>query len=151
VLVRRPSRLVYLSSGLHTSGRESLDDIDWTARPWNGRQAYSDSKLFVTALAAAVARRWPEVRSNAVDPGWVPTRMGGATASDDLTLGHETQVWLVTTDDPAAAVSGRYWYHQQIVRPARAVSDRAFQDGLLQKLMTITGEPFPSITDPARA
>jgi hypothetical protein len=41
-----------------------------------GAQAYCDA-IFVTALALAVARRWPNVISHAVDPGWVPTRMGG--------------------------------------------------------------------------
>jgi NAD(P)-dependent dehydrogenase (short-subunit alcohol dehydrogenase family) len=143
VLIQRPARLIYLSSGLHTSGRASLDDLDWTRRRWNGRQAYSDSKLFLTVLAVAIARRWPDVRSNAVDPGWVPTRMGGPAASDDLTLGHETQVWLATSDDPAAAVSGKYWYHQQIRSPAPAVSDRAFQDDLLHQLAVVTGEALP--------
>src|SRR4051794_12302479 len=38
------------------------------------------SKLFVTTLSAAVARLLPDVLSNAVDPGWVPTRMGGPGA-----------------------------------------------------------------------
>ena len=54
------------------------------------------------ALALAVARRWPDVRSNAVDPGWVATRMGGAAAPDDLALGGETQAWLAAGEDPAA-------------------------------------------------
>ena len=73
-LIKRPQRLVYLSSGAHRSSGGSLHDIDWTERRWNASQAYSESKLYVTALAAAVARRWPEVLSNAVDPGWVPTK-----------------------------------------------------------------------------
>ena len=102
-LINRPARLIYLSSGMHTSGRAALDDLDWNERPWDGVQAYCDSKLLVTTLAAAVARHWPDVRSNAVDPGWVPTRMGGPHATDDLALGHDTQVWLATSDDPAAA------------------------------------------------
>lgn len=55
------------------AGRGMGLDI-WTERRWNASQAYSESKLYVTALAAAVARRWPEVLSNAVDPGWVPTK-----------------------------------------------------------------------------
>ncbi len=75
--IHRPARLIYLSSGMHTSGRANLDDLDWRQRRWNGTQAYCDSKLLVTTLAAAVARYWPDVRSNVVDPGWVPTRMGG--------------------------------------------------------------------------
>jgi len=88
--INRPSRLVYLSSGMHNDGDASLRDIDWTARRWNGVQAYCDSKLFITALAFAVARRWPDVRAHAVDPGWVPTRMGGPGAPDDLELGSLT-------------------------------------------------------------
>ena len=102
-LINRPARLIYLSSGMHTSGRAALDDLDWNDRPWDGVQAYCDSKLLVTTLAAAVARYWPDVRSNAVDPGWVPTRMGGPHATDDLALGHDTQVWLATSDEPATA------------------------------------------------
>ena len=76
-LIDRPHRLIYLSSGLHHAGAGSLADIDWTRRPWNAAQAYAESKLHVTALALTLARAWPEVLSNAVDPGWVPTKMGG--------------------------------------------------------------------------
>ena len=83
-VIKRPRRLIYLSSGMHRDGDPSLRDIDWHDRRWNGVQAYCDSKLYVTALAMAVARRWPTTFSNTVDPGWVPTRMGGANAPDDL-------------------------------------------------------------------
>src|SRR3954465_14128651 len=50
----------------------------------------------------AVARLWPDVYGNAVDPGWVPTRMGGSGAPDDLRLGHLTQEWLGTPGGPPA-------------------------------------------------
>ena len=132
--IHRPARLIYLSSGMHTSGRASLDDLDWRQRRWNGTQAYCDSKLLVTTLAAAVARYWPDVRSNVVDPGWVPTRMGGPSATDDLALGHDTQVWLATSDDAEAAVTGTYWYHRRVLPPAAAVNDPGFQDDLLAAL-----------------
>jgi NAD(P)-dependent dehydrogenase (short-subunit alcohol dehydrogenase family) len=62
-LVNRPARLIYLSSGMHTSGQAALDDLDWDRRIWDGVQAYCDSKLYVTTLAAAVARYWPTARS----------------------------------------------------------------------------------------
>jgi NAD(P)-dependent dehydrogenase (short-subunit alcohol dehydrogenase family) len=142
--IRPPSRLIYLSSGMHTGGRPSLDDLDWRRRRWNGMQAYSDSKLLVTALALAIARRWPNVGSNAVDPGWVPTRMGGPGAPDDLDLGYETQVWLATSEDPAARVSGRYWYHRATTEPARVATEAPFQDELLAALAAMTGEPLRS-------
>lgn len=107
--INRPSRLVYMSSGMHKDGDASLQDIDWMARRWNGVQAYCDSKLFITALAFGVARRWPDVHANAVDPGWVPTRMGGPGAPDHLELGHLTQTWLAVSDDPEATGGGGYW------------------------------------------
>src|SRR6266567_3893659 len=73
-LIDRPDRLIYLSSGLHHAGAGSLRDIDWTGRSWNAAQAYAESKLHVTALALTLARVWPDVLSNAVDPGWVRPR-----------------------------------------------------------------------------
>lgn len=136
-LVQRPRRLVYLSSSMHRSGRASLAGMDWSGRTSTG--SYSDSKLFVTALTMAVARRWPDVFSNAVDPGWVPTRMGGPSAPDDLRLGHLTQEWLATSDDPEALTSGGYWHHQQRQKPHPAVHDTRFQELLLAELASATG------------
>jgi NAD(P)-dependent dehydrogenase (short-subunit alcohol dehydrogenase family) len=138
-LIDRPDRLIYLSSGLHHAAAESLRDIDWTARPWNATQAYAESKLQVTALALTLARAWPEVLSNAVDPGWVPTKMGGPAATDDLELGYLTQTWLAVSNDAAAAVSGGYWYHRQRREPAPQARDLAFQDQLMDRLAALTG------------
>jgi NAD(P)-dependent dehydrogenase (short-subunit alcohol dehydrogenase family) len=138
-LIERPDRLIYLSSGMHRSGEASLRDIDWKERPWDTNQAYSDSKLFVTALAMALARRWPKTFSNAVDPGWVPTKMGGAGAPDDLEQGHLTQTWLAASDDPAAKSSGGYWFHRKQQKPAAAALDTAFQDRLIARLAELTG------------
>jgi NAD(P)-dependent dehydrogenase (short-subunit alcohol dehydrogenase family) len=134
-LIERPQRLVYLSSGAHYNGQPSLADVDWSGRRVG---SYSDSKLFVTTLAAAVARLWPDVFSNAVDPGWVPTRMGGPGAPDDLRLGHLTQEWLATSDDPDARTSGGDWHHQRRTEPHPAVHDRRFQAQLLDDLARLT-------------
>jgi NAD(P)-dependent dehydrogenase (short-subunit alcohol dehydrogenase family) len=134
-LIDRPQRLIYLSSSDHYSGRPSLTGIDWSGRRTG---SYADSKLFVTTLAVAVARRWAEVTSNAVDPGWVPTKMGGPGAPDDLRLGHLTQEWLATSQDPAARTSGGYWHHQRRIEPHPAVHDRRFQDQLLEELAGFT-------------
>jgi NAD(P)-dependent dehydrogenase (short-subunit alcohol dehydrogenase family) len=137
--IARPRRLIYLSSGMHRSGSPSLRDVDWVDQRWDETQAYCDSKLLVTALAFAVARLWPDVLSNAVDPGWVPTTMGGAGATDDLEMGHQTQTWLAVNDDPPAAVSGRYWHHRQVQTPATVVADTGFQDQLIDTLAKLTG------------
>lgn len=138
-LMTSPARLVYMSSAMHTGGDPSLDDLQWRRRRWSGTQAYSDSKLLDVVLCFAVARRWPEVLSNAVTPGWVATRMGGPGAPDDLDLGADTQAWLAVSDEPAARVSGRYFYHRA-ERPADpAASDAALQDGLLAACAQLTG------------
>jgi NAD(P)-dependent dehydrogenase (short-subunit alcohol dehydrogenase family) len=134
-LIDRPQRLVYLSSGAHRSGRASINGVDWSGRTTG---SYSDSKLFVTTLAVTIARRWPDVLSNAVDPGWVPTRMGGRGAPDDLRLGHLTQEWLATSNDADARTSGGYWYHQQRIEPQTAVHSQLFQDQLLDELARFT-------------
>lgn len=138
-LIERPDRLIYLSSGMHHGGEASLKDIDWTERRWDTNQAYSDSKLFVTTLAFAVARRWPKVMSSAVDPGWVPTKMGGRGAPDDLEQGHLTQTWLATSEEPAAKTSGGYWFHRKQQKPAAQSLDARFQDQLMARLAELTG------------
>jgi NAD(P)-dependent dehydrogenase (short-subunit alcohol dehydrogenase family) len=139
-LIDRPQRLVYLSSGSHYGGRADVTGVDWSGQRKTG--SYSDSKLFVTTLAVAVARIWPDVYSNAVDPGWVPTKMGGPGAPDDLRLGHLTQEWLATSDEPEALTSGGYWFHQRLRTPQPAVRDLRFQDDLLDALARFTGVPL---------
>jgi NAD(P)-dependent dehydrogenase (short-subunit alcohol dehydrogenase family) len=138
-LMKVPDRLVYLSSGLHRGGEGSLSDLDWTRRTWDPAKAYAESKLQMVALAAALARRWPQVLSNAVDPGWARTKMGGAGAPVDVATGQQTQSWLAVSDDPAALVSGRYWHHLRQEEPAREATDHDFQDRLLDKLGELTG------------
>jgi NAD(P)-dependent dehydrogenase (short-subunit alcohol dehydrogenase family) len=135
--MERPDRLIYLSSSMHHGGQPDLAGVDWSG----GRDSssYSDSKLFVTALAAAVARLWPDVSTHAVDPGWVPTRMGGPGASDDLRLGHVTQTWLAADGNKQALPSGQYWHHQKPQTPHMAVRDERFQAALLSSLADYTG------------
>jgi NAD(P)-dependent dehydrogenase (short-subunit alcohol dehydrogenase family) len=140
-LVQKPSRLVYLSSSMHMGGHPNLQGLDWMGERVSA--SYSDSKLFVTTLAAAIARLWPDVITSAVDPGWVPTKMGGKNAPDDLRLGHFTQEWLATSNDPEAVVTGGYWHHQRRMQPQSASLDVAFQDSLLEALEQTTGIVLP--------
>ena len=131
-LIHRPKRLIYLSSGLHQNGDVSLKDLLWEERRWHGTQAYSDTKLHDVMLAFAMARRWPDVFSNATEPGWVATRMGGPNAPDDLDLAHRTQVWLAVSDDPGAKVSGGYFFHMKLRKPNPAARDPHKQEQLLE-------------------
>lgn len=143
-LIARPDRLVYVSSELHRRGDASLDDLNWTDRPWRGNQAYSDTKLHDALLARAVARRWPGVRSNALEPGWVATKMGGAHATGDLDAAHRTQVWLATSHDPAATVTGGYFFHMRPRKPSGALDDVDRQDRLLAACQRLTGIEIPA-------
>lgn len=143
-LIKKPKRLVYLSSGLHQNGDASLKDLVWDHRPWQGQQAYSDTKLHDVLLAFAVARRWAGVLSNALEPGWVPTKMGGAGAPDDLDAGHRTQVWLAVSDDSAAMVTGEYFYHMQLRAPKPATREIELQEQLLHACKRFSGVDLPS-------
>ena len=138
-LINRPTRLVYLSSMLHQRGDASLKDLKWEHRPWQGQQAYSDSKLHDVLLAFAVARRWPDVYSNALEPGWVPTKMGGPGAPDDLDAAHRTPVWLIASDDPDAKVTGEYFYHMRLRAPNPATRDDERQEKLLEACKQFSG------------
>jgi len=142
-LIKRPKRLVYLSSGLHQSGDASLQDLTWEHRAWQGMQAYSDTKLHDVLLAFAIARRWPDVFSNALEPGWVATKMGGAGAPDNLDEGHRTQVWLAVSDDPAAMVTGEYFYHMRLRAPKPATRNVELQEALIAECKRLSGVELP--------
>jgi NAD(P)-dependent dehydrogenase (short-subunit alcohol dehydrogenase family) len=143
-LIQKPQRLVYISSGLHRSGDADLEDLTWDARRWNGFQAYADSKLHNVLLAFAVARRWPQVYANALEPGWVATKMGGPGAPDSLEEAPRTQVWLAAGTDKAALVSGKYFYHQQVTEHHPAAADSAVQEKYLAACEKISGIAFPA-------
>jgi len=138
-LIQKPKRLVYLSSGLHRNGDVSLKDLTWEHRPWQGQQAYSDTKLHDVLLAFALARRWKDVFSNALEPGWVPTKMGGPSAPDNMDAAHRTQVWLAVSDDKAATVTGEYFFHMRLRPPNPAAHDPEKQDSLLDACRGLSG------------
>jgi len=130
-LITMPKRLVYLSSGMHYGAGSHLDDMLWEKRRWNGSQAYAETKFHDVLLAFAVARMFPTVKSNSIEPGWVPTKMGGAGAPDDIDKAHRTQVWLATSDELAATGSGRYFFHQKQRNPDMATMETERQELLL--------------------
>jgi NAD(P)-dependent dehydrogenase (short-subunit alcohol dehydrogenase family) len=137
-LIQKPQRLIYLSSGMHLQG--SLMDFS----PDTGRYGYSDTKLHDVILSMAVARKWPDVYSNAVNPGWVPTKMGGKSAPDDIGTGTETQAWLAVSNDKEAKVSGRYFYHKREKYFQPAAGDPVVQEKLLALCEVISGISFPA-------
>ncbi len=140
-LLHRPGRLVWVSSELHRRGDASLADLTWERRPWRGNQAYSDTKLHDVLLSLAVARRWPGVRSNTMEPGWVATKMS-PRATGDLDAAHRTQVWLAVDEDPAIGTGGHF-FHMRPRAPSGATADAARQDRLLAECERLSGVRLP--------
>jgi NAD(P)-dependent dehydrogenase (short-subunit alcohol dehydrogenase family) len=124
-LIHKPKRLIYLSSDMHEGGHLKLERFNTGI----DSITYSDTKLHVLMLCLAVARKWKDVYANAVNPGWVPTKMGGKGAPDDLQKGYETQVWLAVSEDDQAMVSGKYFHHKK----ARPFNKIASDDGLQER------------------
>jgi NAD(P)-dependent dehydrogenase (short-subunit alcohol dehydrogenase family) len=138
-LIQQPKRLIYLSSDMHEGGHSKLDNFN---RDVNGIN-YSDTKLHVLMLCKAVARKWSDVYANALNPGWVPTKMGGSGAPDDLKKGYETQVWLAGSNDEKAKVSGHFFYHQKQIGSNPEADDVQLQERFLTVCKEVTGIVFP--------
>jgi NAD(P)-dependent dehydrogenase (short-subunit alcohol dehydrogenase family) len=142
--LKRPKRLVYLSSGMHHRVHANPSDITWEKRSWAGSTAYAESNLYDVVLAFAIARHWPDVFSNALEPGWVPTRMGRPGAPDDIGQAHLTQAWLAVSNEPAALVTGQYFYHMRPRQPNPQVYDTALQDALVDACERISSVKLPA-------
>jgi NAD(P)-dependent dehydrogenase (short-subunit alcohol dehydrogenase family) len=142
--IARPKRLVYLSSGMHHGASAHIEDLLWKKRRWNGSEAYAESKLHDVILAFAIARRWQNVLSNALEPGWVPTRMGGPGAPDDMDKAHRTQVWLATSNDAAAKVSGKYFYYMRRRAPNSEAEQPDIQDRFIARCQELSGIALPA-------
>ncbi|KAF2430235.1 NAD(P)-binding protein [Tothia fuscella] len=148
-MVHRPKRLVFVSSSLHTGGDATISDLEWATRAWRDYQAYADTKLHNILLSKAIARRWPDVSSNSLDPGWVATKMGGAGASGDLNAAVETYVMLATGDGMKGdgmteEGSGKYFRPgRKEGLPKKESDDVAIQDRLLKECERISGVELP--------
>jgi NAD(P)-dependent dehydrogenase (short-subunit alcohol dehydrogenase family) len=137
-LIQKPKRLIYISSDMHEGGHSKLDNFTTDVSGIN----YSDTKLHVLILCKAVARKWLDVYANALNPGWVPTKMGGSRAPDDLKKGYETQVWLAVSNDEKAKVTGRFFYHQKEIRSHPEADDVQLQEKFLKVCKEVTGISF---------
>jgi NAD(P)-dependent dehydrogenase (short-subunit alcohol dehydrogenase family) len=142
-LINKPKRLIYMSSAMHQHGDASLRNLPGDQNTKPGSITYSDTKLHDLLICLAVSRRWKDVYANALHPGWVPTKMGGAGAPDSLEKGYETQVWLAVSTEPEALVSGKYFFHKKQREHLRAAADTTVQEKFLAACERMTGVKFP--------
>jgi NAD(P)-dependent dehydrogenase (short-subunit alcohol dehydrogenase family) len=141
-LIQRPKRLIYLSSGMHLQGNSRLEGLTPETLRARSTFTYSDTKLHDLILCMVVARKWPDVFANAVDPGWVPTKMGGSGAPNNLEKGFQTQAWLAVSNDKDAEVSGRYFYHQKEKHYLPEAGNHFVQDRFLSLCENVSGVSF---------
>ena len=134
-LIQKPKRIIYLSSGMHRQGSANMEKNSYS---------YSDTKLHDLILSMTISRHWSDVYSNAVDPGWVPTKMGGHGAPDNLEKGYQTQVWLAVSNDIEARVSGRYFHHKRQDDYLPVANDTKVQEKFLAMCEQVTGVHFPT-------
>ena len=137
-LIEKPQRLIYVSSDMHLGGHAKLDIIKNSL----DKITYSDSKLHVLMLCKAFAHAWSGMYINAIHPGWVPTKMGGKNAPDNLEKGFETQVWLATSNDKEALVTGNYFFHKKHSRYHVDADNITLQKQLIALCEDITGVTF---------
>jgi NAD(P)-dependent dehydrogenase (short-subunit alcohol dehydrogenase family) len=141
-LMDKPKRLLYVSSGLHQGGDESLEDVTWSERQFRPSQAYNDTKLHNVLLAKAVARRWPDVQSCALDPGWVKTKLGGSSAPGSLDPPAKMVAAYAAGDSVVGSKTGAYLNPGGIGNPHDVTGRTEKQDRLLQIYESISGVPL---------
>ena len=143
-LMDKPKRLLYLSSGLSSGGDDSLKDIGWQNRRWSAGQAYNDSKLHDIMLANAVARRWTDVQSCSMDPGWIATKMGGMSAPGKTsTPAKALAAFAIGESDIVGDKTGVYFAPSGTKSPHKGATNVAKQDEFMKICEEISGVKFP--------
>ena len=97
-------RIVNLSSGMGQ-----------LANMGGGSTAYRLSKTALNALTRIVAAELtdPNLKINALCPGWVKTDMGGENATREVAQGADTAVWLATLAEDGP--SGKFFRDRQVL------------------------------------
>jgi NAD(P)-dependent dehydrogenase (short-subunit alcohol dehydrogenase family) len=121
------------------SRRHPLDEakLEWLERLCREQAARRDTCLRHCAVLAGCF-------FESLEPGWVPTKMGGRGAPDDMDQAHRTQAWLAAGDDSKAEVTGRYFYHLKCRKPNPQAYDVALQDRLVAICMESSGVVLPA-------
>ncbi|CAD0111539.1 unnamed protein product [Aureobasidium uvarum] len=144
-LMKKPGRLVFVSSGLHQNGDAGLKDMTWQQRDeehWNSGQAYADSKLHNVMFGFAFQRHYG-IPCVSVDPGWVKTKMGGPNAMDDLDAAVETFAMVCEGSGEANKKETGHYYQMRERGFREEAADEKTQEKLLKILEGITGVRVP--------
>ena len=132
----------------HDEAGLDLDDLQLEHTPFNGMDAYARSKLAQVAFSNELARRVPAIRSNAVHPGNVNTRVARSSPISAALLrlgapllrtpaeGADTVVWCATAPE-LEDTSGRYFADRTAKPPAPICEDPAFCSAVWERSMAL--------------
>jgi len=144
-----PSRIVFLTSGLHKRAHMDLGDLQ-VERGWSSYRAYDRSKLAVILLTVAMARRLggTGVTANVAHPGLIDTDLGREMSWAQRTVkrwiskpaeaGARTSVFLASSPE-VAGVSGRYFVDSREAEPSEEARDAELAERLWRACEGLAG------------
>jgi len=148
-----PSRVINITSGLHTAGKIDFDDLQ-SKKKYNSTTAYANAKLMVVMFTYELARRLEGtfVTVNVVHPGFVATNLGRNTGSIRSSImftlmrpfqisskkGAETSVYLASSSE-VEGLTGRYFKRKQESTSSPASYDKQMQKRLWDATIELLG------------
>lgn len=145
-----PSRVVNLTSGIHSSARVDFDDLQ-NERKYRAMNAYGAAKLMVVMYTYELARRLEGtgVSVNAVHPGFAATNLGSNTGAlrhrimfkmvrplqISAKKGAETSVYVATSPE-LEGVTGKYFAKSE----ERPSSELSYDEEAQKRLWVVTEE-----------
>lgn len=110
-----PSRIIFVSSMVHESGRIDLGDLEFT-RNYEGMRAYSASKRANVYMTRVLAERFETegITVNALHPGVIDTKLLHVyyAGGDTVDRGAQTSVYLATNEE-VGSLTGRYFVNSR--------------------------------------
>jgi len=150
-----PSRIVNVSSAVHTSGTIKFDDLQ-SRKKYSGMASYGQSKLANVLFTYELARRLEGtgITVNAVHPGMVATNFAannglfGRLARPVMNLmsiseteGADTLIYLATSPE-VQGITGKYFVHRRAVSSSPESYDEAEARRLWQVSEELVGLPI---------
>jgi retinol dehydrogenase-14 len=139
-LAQQGGRIVVVSAAMYARAALDLDDPDYAHRPYDGQQAYGQSKLANVMYMNELVRRLgpqPPVTINAVHPGVVGTKLleaaFGSMPQHSVEQGAESLVRLALADE-VAETTGAFFIRDK----PRAITGPAADAAMSRRLYEIT-------------
>ncbi len=139
-----PSRVVNVSSRVHTMGKINFDDLQ-SARKYRMFASYGQSKLACVMATFDLAERWQplDITVNCLHPGVIDTNLGGMPGFVKKLLpkadkGARTSLHLAMAPE-LADVTGHYFSGCKEAKPSARANDRDVRHRLWAETERLTG------------